>query len=233
MKNLLLIIFFLTLPLSSYAQGDTILFSDAIKIKFKKYKKDTALAYRKGDIERGKFLFDSLVQHRLAGTKFDDFQLKKTGGGTLKLGKIEKPVILITYASWCVTSKCEIHAINRLAKQYGKSVKFVVLYWDRKHNMKKNSRKFNRHITVCYAHESYKNDAPVVAALKHTLGLPTSYYIDEQMRLVTIRRCGLQQYAKKVPSNNDVAVNYNSYIDGLSTILLDQKLEKVAVASAK
>lgn len=231
MKHLLLIIFFLTLPLSSYAQGDTILFSDAIKIKFHKYKKETALAYRKGDIVRGKFLFDSLVENRLAGTKFDDFALKKSGGGILKLSKVKKPIVLITYASWCVTSKCEITAINRLAKQYGKNVKFVVLYWDKRHNMKRNARKFNRNVTVCYAHESYRNDAPVVAALKHTLGLPTSYYIDDQMRLVTVRRCGLQQYAKKVPTNTDVAMNYNSYIDGLATVLPDRKLEKVAIAS--
>lgn len=233
MKHLLLIIALLTLSLSTYGQGDTILFSDAIKIKFSKYKKDTALAYRKGDIERGKFLFDSLVQNRLAGTRFDDFSLKKARGGHLKLSKSKKPIVLITYASWCVTSKCEIQALNRLAQRYGKSVQFVVLYWDKKHNMKKNSRKFNRHIKVCYAHESYKNDAPVVAALKHTLGLPTSYYVDDQMRLVTVRRCGLQQYAKMKPTNNDVALNYNTYIDGLSTILLNKNLEKESVATVK
>ncbi len=231
MSKILLIILLTLLPLSLYGQGDSIYFSEAIKIGFKKYKKESTKAYRHGNDERGKFLFDSLVKFRLAGTQFDDFNFKKAAGGKLQLSKIKKPVILITFAAWCVTSSGEIPALNKLAQKYGKDVKFVVLFYDKKYNMKKVARKFNRHVTVCYAHESYRNDAPIVAALKHKLGFPTTFFLDEEMRVADIRRCGMKKCPKKTPYNEAYAINYNSYLDGLGTIILNKELQKDRLAT--
>lgn len=231
MKRTLLIILLTLLPLSLYAQGDSIYFSNAIKIGFKKYKKASERAIRRGDDERAKFLFDSLVKHRLAGTQFDDFTFKKANGGKLQLSEVNKPVILVTYAAWCVTSTGEIPALNKLAQKYNKDVKFVVLFWDKKHNMKKVARKFNRHITVCYAHESYRNDAPVVSALKHTLGFPTTFLLDADLRVADIRRCGMKKCPKKTPYKEAFAINFNSYLDGLSTILINKELKEEMLAT--
>jgi len=231
MKQFYLILagFFLTLSL--YSQSDSIYFSGAIKINFKKYKRESELAYRKGDFERGKFLFDSLVDHRLAGTIFDDFTFKQSNGKKLKLSKIHKPIILITYASWCVQGKGEAQALNKLAQKYSKEVKFVVLFWDRKANMEKIAHKYNKHITVCYAHEYYKNDAPIVAALKHTLGLPTSYYLDENLKVVDIRRCGVKLCPNKNNEQKSYTLNYNAFLDGLSILLINKDLKKEMLAT--
>lgn len=230
MKKLLLIVVFFLSPLFLFSQSDSTYFSQAIKIDLKKYKKDTALAYRKGDLERGKFLFDSLVHTRLTGTHFDDFTMKKVNGSKVRLSKFKKPVILITFASWCVTGQGEIPAINKLAKKYGKEVKFVVLFWDRKHNMKKIAKKFNHNVTVCYAHESYRNDEQIVAALKHTLGFPTSFYLDENLKVMDIRRCGIKLFPKKTVYHRAYAMNYNSYLDGLSSVLINREVSKEMLA---
>ncbi|MEL1243232.1 TlpA disulfide reductase family protein [Flavobacterium sp. DGU11] len=231
MKHILLIIALLLLPLSLYSQGESIYFSDAIRINFKKYKKDSSLAYRKGDTERGKFLFDSLVDHRLAGTIFDDYTFKKSGGGKLTLSSVEKPIVLITYASWCVPAPGEIPAINKLAQQYGKDVKFVVLFWNRRQDMKKAARKFSSRITVCYAHESYKNDAPIIASMKHTLGFPTSFYLDENLKVIDIRRSSIPTGPKKSNYNKGYALNYNSVLDGLDKLLINRELTKEHLAT--
>ncbi|AWH85352.1 thiol-disulfide oxidoreductase [Flavobacterium album] len=230
MKHILLIIALLLLPLSLFSQGDSIFFSNAIKINFKKYKKDSALAYRKGDTERGKFLFDSLVDHRLAGTTFDDYTFKKYGGGKIRLSSVEKPIVLITYASWCVPAPGEIPAINKLAQQYGKDVKFIVLFWNRRQDMRKAARKFNGRITVCYAHESYKNDAPIVASMKHTLGFPTSFYLDENLKVIDIRRDSKCLAPKKSNYNKGYAMNYDSVREGLSQLLIDRQVAKEHLA---
>jgi len=231
MKHVLLIFTGLLFSLSLYSQSDTLLFSVAIKINFKKYKKETELAYRKGNFERGKYLFDSLVDHRLSGTTFDDFTLKQANGKKMKLSKIKKPVVLITYASWCVQSKGEVQALNKLAQKYSKAVKFVVLFWDRKHNMEKIARKFNSHITVCYAHEYYKSDIPIVAALKHTLGLPTSYYLNENLKVLDIRRCGVKLSPDKKNEQKSYSLNYNSFLDGLSVLITDRDIKKEMLAT--
>lgn len=230
MKHLLLIIIFALLPLSLFSQGDAVYFSDAIKTDLKKYKKQSSLAYRKGNIEYGKFLFDSLVKHRLAGTVFDNYHFKKLGGRELKLENIGRPVLLITYASWCVRSKGEIEALNTIAKKYHKDVEIVVLFWDRRENMKKAARKLSRHITACYAHESYRNDAPAIAAMKHTLGFPTSFFLDENLTVIDIRRCGMKLCPKNTTYEKGYAINYNSFLEGLSTIVIGRELKKEMLA---
>ncbi len=230
MKHILLILVSLLLPLSLYSQGDSIYFSEAIKINFKKYKEESSRAYRTGDMEKGKFLFDSLVEHRLEGTTFDDYTFKKFRGGKLKLAAVGKPIVIITYAAWCVPAPGEIPAINKLAQQYGKDVKFVVLFWNRRENMKKIARKFSSRITVCYAHESYKNDAPIVASMKHTLGFPTSFYLDENLKVVDIRRDSKPVGPRKSNYKKGYALNYNSVLDGLGQLMIDRQLTKEHLA---
>ncbi|RYJ45786.1 TlpA family protein disulfide reductase [Flavobacterium beibuense] len=231
MKRLLLITVIMLFPLLCHSQSDSLhYFSDAIKVDLKQYKRESAIAYRKGDFERGKFLFDSLVENRLTGTRFDEFVFKKVRGGKFRFSKEKKPIILITYASWCVTSPGEIPALNKLAKRYGRDVKFVVVFWNRRHDMKKIARKFNHNITVCYAHETYKNDESAIASIKHTLGFPTSFYLDEDKNIVDIRRCGIKLSPKRTTYRKAYTLNYNSYLDGLSTIVLGKELVKETIA---
>jgi len=230
MKRILLFTVIILFPLLLHSQSDSLYFSDAIKIDLKKYKRESALAYRKGDFEKGKFLFDSLVENRLVGTRFDEFVFKKVRGGKLKLNKIKKPIVLITYASWCVTSPGEIPALNKLAKKYGKDVQFVVVFWNKRRDMKKVARKFNHNIIVCYAHETYKHDESAIASIKHTLGFPTSFYLDDTKKIVDIRRCGIKLSPKRTTYRKAYALNYNAYLDGLSTIIMGKELKKESLA---
>lgn len=227
MRSLLRFIIIILFSISAFSQADTTYFSNAIKINFAHYKKESTLAFVMGDIERGQFLFDSLVEHRLVGTTFDNLTLKKKSGSRLKLSSIEKPMFLLTYASWCVPNQGEIPALNKLARKYGKDVKIVVLFWDRKDKIKKIARKFSSRITVCYAHEYYRADSKIVAALKHTLGFPTSYFLDANRKIVNIRRCGIFKDLEKQNYQKSFDLNYNSYLDGISTILTSRTADKL------
>lgn len=227
MRNLLPLIIIFLFPLTALGQiPDSLYFSNAIKINFAHYKKASTLAFVTGDIQRGQFLFDSLVQHRLIGTTFDNITLKKSSGSQLRLSSIKKPLFLLTYASWCVPNQGEIPALNKLARKYGKDVKIIVLFWDRKDKMKKLARKFSSRITVCYAHEYYKTDTRTVAALKHTLGFPTSYFLDAERKIVDIRRCGVYTGQSKEQSQQALAANYRSFLDGLTTITVSKDVSK-------
>ncbi|WP_159802206.1 redoxin domain-containing protein [Flavobacterium sp. MK4S-17] len=230
MNKLLVAISLYLFPLLLFSQGDSLYFSNAVRINLKKYKKESSLAFRTGNVERGKYLFDSLVDYRLTGTKMDNFTFKKVNRKKIKLNSFKKPVVLITYASWCVMSPGEIPALNKIAQKYKDDVAIVVLFWDRRNKMKRLARKFNRHITVCYAHESYKGDSNAVTSLKHTLGLPTSFYLDSKLHIVDIKRCGMQLCPKKTPYNKAYALNYNSFLEGLSTIIIDKEVKKDMLA---
>ncbi|WDO14623.1 redoxin family protein [Flavobacterium sp. WW92] len=230
MKDLLVKIALLLFPLFLFSQEHDLFFSDAIKINFKKYSSESNLAYKNKDFKRGKFLFDSLVKGQLVGTKFDNYSFKKIQGGKLNLESSKKPIFLLTYASWCVPSKGEIPALNKLAQKYSNDVKFVVLFWDKKHNVKKVAKKFNSHITVCFAHETYKNDAPAISSIKHTLGFPTCFYLDEHLKIVDIKRGGGNS-SPSVAYMKAYTQNYNAFRDGLSTILINKNISKERLAT--
>lgn len=198
----------------------TLLFSNTLHRNLKAFSKQSDLAYKTGDLERGRFLFDSLVQHQLTGTVFDDFNLKRYHKSRLRLSAIEKPIFLITYASWCVPGKGEIPALNKLARQYGKNVQFIVLYWDRKASLKKISKKFDSRIMVCYAHETYNRDAYLVSTLKHSLGFPITYLIDQNKNVVTLKR-NKSSLNQKATYAKAVEANYAIFKESLNYLLID------------
>lgn len=219
------IIYFLLITSSCFSQ-DLVesTFVQALKKNIKMYNKQTNVLFEQNEIEKGQALFDSLVSNHLIGTTFEDYTLKSFEKKNLKLSSFKKPVFILTYASWCIPTKGQVPALNKLAQKYSKDVKFVVLLWDKKHHIKKLANKFNHNITVCYAHETYKNDANVVAHLKHTLGFPTSYFLDENLKVVNIKRVTPQPEF----TNNYVkayTMNYNVFREGLGCLLIDKNIK--------
>lgn len=208
LMRLILLSFFIVFGSAPiFGQEKAVLFSDALKSNIKKYNKASDKVYESGDIEKGQSMFDSLVQNHLVGSRFDDYTFKSVNSKKVKLSKIGKPTFIITYSAWCVINKGEIAALNKLARAYNDSVQFIVVFWDTKQNMKKIGRQFSGKIKVCYANESYKNDATAVATLKHTLGFPTSYFLNSDMEVVDIKRGGIS-IPPRTPSRKAMEMNY-------------------------
>jgi thiol-disulfide isomerase/thioredoxin len=205
-------------------------FRDALKTHLPKYNAQSDFEYERGNLERAAFLFDSLVQNHIVGTRFENYILKNARGGKYKLEKTKKPVVILTYAHWYVLNKGEIPALNKLAKKYARDVQFVVIFWDKKRNVKPLAGKFSSNIKVCYAHETYRHDARTVASLKHSFGFPTSYYLSENLDVVDITRGGLppDPKAKHAKAFNE---HYALFQDRLTHFFLRKKDMQTLVAS--
>ncbi|HEY0092417.1 MAG TPA: thioredoxin family protein [Flavobacterium sp.] len=214
MRLIILLFFALLLSYSGTSQTESLSFSDAIKPHLNKYNLQSDMEFERGNVARGQFLFDSLVQNYLVGSRFNEYALKNVNGGKLRFKKIRKPIFLITYASWCLLNKGEIAALNKLSSKYSKQICFVVLFWDKKENVRKAARKFGSRINVCYANEAYKNDAQIVATLKHTLGFPTSYLLDRNRQIIDIKRGGVVT-PKDTPYRNSFKLNYELFSERL------------------
>ena len=214
MKYLLVILVFLSQFLTLFAQEDERLFSDAIRINFSNFKQQSNKAYKAGDFDRGQFLFDSLVQNQLVGSKFNDFTLRRVSNRKLKMSNVKKPIFLVTYAAWCVPGKGEIVALNKLAKEYSKEIEFLVIVWGKKQEVKKFSKKFSGQIEICYAHKNYKNDNEIVENMKETLGFPTCYMIDSNLQVVNIKR-GSASVPLKTPTKKAMEMNYTVFKERL------------------
>lgn len=209
MKLLLTYIFVLiSLSLLGQVQED-VHFSDAVRVNLSKFKLNYGEAIDQRDTLTANMLFDSLVAHQLKGTKFNYLSLKKVRGGRYRFRKSKKPIVIITYANWIAKGKGEVQAINKIARENHKKIDFIFLFWDTKEDAQKASKKFNKNIIVCYAHDKYRNDQYIVKTMKKTLGFPRTYFIDENKRIIDIKRGFSTFVPYKTPLKKAKDINYN------------------------
>jgi thiol-disulfide isomerase/thioredoxin len=228
-RFLLILIFSLSIT-PTYSQDTITYLTDAIKSNISPYKKASNSAYEKRNIEEGKNLFDSLVKNKLIGTKFDDFNLKVYKEKNIKTNRISKPIFIITYAAWCVIPKGEIPALNIVAKEYRDNVQFIVVFWDKKSDLKNIAYKFSDNIKVCYANETYSKDTHIVATIKHTLGFPTSIFVDENKNVVNIKHFN-NSIQIKTPIKEAIITSYNYFSKDINENLAHIAINKKGITS--
>lgn len=226
----LLILLILANPAQAQQEQDRIFFSEALNLHLPKYEEKAKLAYFYKDYVRGEQLFDSLVEFSLNGSYMDNFQFKKLKGKKIDLYDFKKPVYLITYASWCVTSEGEIPAINILAEKYSDRIDFVIIFWDSKATTSKMAKDYNEHVTVLYVDEMNNRDSYVISKLKHSLGLPTTFLLDGSKKILDVRRGVSHSYNKSFEESFDL--NYNKIHDGIVNHLLREKGFKPEIKTA-
>ncbi|HEY9183750.1 MAG TPA: TlpA disulfide reductase family protein [Salegentibacter sp.] len=225
MKKILLV-FLLFFSIKGWPQqneNNEISFSKALALHLPSYKKKAEKAYRLRNFNEAKVLFDSLVNYKLAGSFMDDFGFKNLKGKEIYLSKFKKPVYLLTYASWHIPGKGELPALNELAKKYSNEIDFVVVFWDDKKTVKNLSKKFNHYISVLYVDETENEGAFAVKQLKHSLGLPTCFLLNEEKQIMKIKRSVFHPYG--ISKKESFDMNYEAIEEGIANHLLKQKSE--------
>mgnify|MGYP000390593692 CR=1 FL=1 len=192
------------------------LFSKVIGENIKSYRQNSQEAYLDNDFERADFLFDSLINKVVNGSYLDNFKVKKLSGRKMELNDFDRPIFLMTYASWCTPGSGEIPALNDVAEKYNKEIDIVVLFWDSKDKVKKASKEYHKKITILYIDEKDNKHDHIVETLKHSLGFPTSFFIDENKKIVDVRRGVLHPYNEEY--NISFELNYNSFLNGISLL---------------
>ncbi len=215
---LLLILLILSIPAQAQQEETRIFFSEALNLHLPKYQEKSKLAYYYRDYKEGTRLFDSLVEFGLNGSYMDNFRFTQLKGKKIDLYDFKKPIYLITYASWCVTSEGEIPAINFLAEKYSDRIDFVIMFWDSESTAKKMAKSFNDNIRVLYVNEMNNQDSYVISKLKHSLGLPTTFLLDGTKKILDVRRGVTHPYQKSFDESFDL--NYNRIHDGIANHLL-------------
>ena len=203
-------------------------FSDAISRNVNLFKVNSQVAKEKQDFERVTFLYDSLVNHCLKGTHFDNFLVSKSNGDLAYFDSFEKPIYLKTTAAWCEPNDSESAAFNDIADEFNDIIDFVVLYWEPKYKIEEIAKKYNNNVTVIYIDESENYNSDIINSLKHSLGLPTIILMDEERTILDIKRGanpkyvappskGLTKFGTFNPgTTKDHFVNsYNSYFEKL------------------
>jgi hypothetical protein len=184
MKSLNIIISFLLLslitPALSQSQNDNAVFSETLAKHLRKFKEESKIAYQEKNFTRGRFLFDSLVEHCLVNTQFDNFNVKKKNGKIISLNSYyKKPIFLMTNTLWCYKSDEEIAAINDLVETYYKDIDFVALFWSTKKEVSQASKGYSNKIHITYINEKMNVFSNELKNLKHSFGFPTYFFINK------------------------------------------------------
>ncbi|QSS96558.1 TlpA family protein disulfide reductase [Psychroflexus sp. ALD_RP9] len=164
------------------------LFFESILNHQKKFSYDIEKAYLSQNFDKVDQIFKNFIQERLINKKMNNFEWSRFRAQPKALYDIKTPIYLHTRSSWCLPSEGEIPTLNKLAKKFKDKLRFVVLFWDKKSKMRKEGRKYANIIDVVYIDELiYKNDY-TIKALKHVLGVPVVYLIDEHKKVRLIDR---------------------------------------------
>ncbi len=218
---LLFLILYFTQPSFGQQEEKKIFFSEALSQHLPKYEKKAKKAYELRDYDLGRELFDSLVKFELNESYMDNFKFNQLNSKKITFYDFKKPVYLITHSSWCVSPKGEIPALNQLASKYHDKIDFVILFWDDKRTTKEMSKAYNENIKILYVDEMQNHSSYVIRQLKHSLGLPTTFLIDENKKILDIRRGVTHSFGKSFEESFDL--NYNNIYDGIANQLLDEE----------
>ncbi|HEX8577639.1 MAG TPA: redoxin domain-containing protein [Flavobacterium sp.] len=145
------------------------------------------------------------------GTTFDDFTVKGYRTKKVNLYHQKKPLLVVTYATWCLINKGETPALNKIAKDYKDKIDIIVLFWNKKNDIKKIAAEFTKDVRVCYANENYNDDFRIIATIKHTLGLPICFLIDENKQLVYMRRIASKKINLRTDPNATITNHYMNF----------------------
>jgi hypothetical protein len=226
-KNLLIL--FLLVYTVAFSQEDTPkqLFSEVIGMNIKKYKKQANYAYRKEYFDHAQFLFDSLVDHVIKDSYMDNFKVRKINGRNIEMYQFKKPVYLITTAFWVATSSGEIPALNTIADTYHDQVDIVVLFWGPKDAIAKLKKHYSRNISLLYVDELENTNDFAIRTMKHSLGFPTTFIMDESKRILDVRRNMNHYYEKDYTTSYNE--HYQTFMNGLSLIIKKDKSQELGI----
>jgi thiol-disulfide isomerase/thioredoxin len=226
----LLLFFLLFITTLAQGQSNKIFFSESLDVYLPKYIEDAEEAIRNKQQDKVKVLFETFVDTSLKGTYMNDFRAKNLSKNDKNFSDFEKPVVLLTYSAWCIPSKGEIPALNDLAKQYGKDIDIVILFWDDYKTVRKATRDFHRNIKVLYVDEAENTNTHIIRNLKHSLGLPLVFTLNSKKEIVNIQR----RIANRMGDTNEEAFKENHTLlkDNITELLFhEEKLEATPVAS--
>lgn len=162
-------------------------FSEQIYLYHQEYTYKAKRAYKIGKKDVAESYYDQLLNNYLIGSYMDNFSASCLNTKKCCIDDYEKPMILMTYASWTVPTKGEIPALNKIAIKYKNKIDFVVLFWDQKNEVRKAAKKYNKNIHIIYVDELKNRDAHIIKMLKHSIGFPTIFAIASDKKILEIK----------------------------------------------
>lgn len=146
--------------------------------KIKKYRQLSQFAWDKNDSTKA-ISYDDSIKNCIEGSIIDKYSFKTFDDKILNTQQIERPIFLLTSASWCSPCMAEISPLNKLVEKYRDSIQFIVLFWDTKDKVADLSTKYNSNIILVPSliRDNTNDNSLNISGFQHIGGYPATYLI--------------------------------------------------------
>ena len=162
-------------------------FSEQVAVLRSEYASKVKMALTQGRAERARLHYKNFIKNELEGTYMDNFDVSCLNTNKCCINDYSKPMILVTYASWCVPGKGEVPVINHLADKKKGEIDIVVLFWDDRRSARKAAKDLNNDVHVVYVDELKNRYIHTIRMLKHSIGFPKVFSIASDKKILRIR----------------------------------------------
>lgn len=195
------------------------LFSVAIDMNIQYYNQKAEQAFFDQDMERVEALFDSIVENVVKGTYLDNFTVNEYRSKKVSLHSFEKPIFIITYSDWYPFAPGEIAALNQIAAKHHRQIDFLVLFFNSRSRVRKYASKFNNKVHLLYADERANRFDRIIKSMKHSFGVPTVFYIDQDKKFLDVGRMPAHHFQDEFEAS--FFSKYNYFLNGISVFKID------------
>lgn len=178
------------ISLNSWSQTtEKIYYKDVVDNCIDDLNKQINQAWKDKENEKARALFDSLVNNCIKGKYLSNYDFKTIKNKTISTEQINKPILLLTSATWCGPCWGEIPTLNKLAKKYDGKIEFIVLFWNRKVDLKKMASQYDKRINLIPSEsEPIDKSSIMISGFNHKLDYPTAYLIDKNKKILNLTR---------------------------------------------
>ncbi len=171
---------------NEFTYSGKVYFSEQIASNYNEYKYKIGKAKAAKNFDRVAQLYNEFINHKLIDSYLDDFNIDCFNRKKNSLGDFEKPLVLLTYADWCIPLEEEVRIFNEHVKKSSQKIDFLVLIWGDKKQARKLSKPFHKKVEILYVNELRNRDEHTVRMLKHALGVPTLIITDKHKKITDI-----------------------------------------------
>lgn len=185
MKKIAVLVIGILCSLSGFSQTNTEhrKFSDTEK-EIVRYRTLCQAAWDKNEATLALSYTDS-VKLSIVGSYVDEHTFKTVDNKLVSFESINKPVFLITSATWCSPCMAEIPALNKVAAEFSDRVTFLVLFHDSVDTkLAKVVKKYDSMISVVPSERKEEDEHTLsISGFKHITGYPSNYSISTDRRI--------------------------------------------------
>lgn len=186
----ILVISILTFAVQCFSQTtEKIYYKDVVNSCVDDLNKQINQAWADKENKKAQNLFQDLINECIKGKYLSNYHFKTFKKEIISTDRIEKPILLLTSATWCAPCWGEIPTLNKFAKKYEGELELIVLFWNKKKDLKKMAGKYDQRIHLIPSEDEPTDKSTImISGFNHKLDYPTAYLIDNDKKIIDLTR---------------------------------------------